>query len=94
MTDAEFKFYITANTRVRAKRRCDELIKLGKKVKFDEILNSIKKRDREDRCRKHSKLKKTKDSILINTTNLSIKNSFLKVKKIMDRKLNEIWKKL
>ncbi len=93
VTDAEFKFYITANTRVRAKRRYNELIKLGKKVKFEEILNSIKKRDREDRGRKHSKLKKTKDSILINTTNLSIKNSFLKVKKIMDRKLNKIWKK-
>ena len=88
VTDAEFKFYITANTKVRAKRRFKELRKLGKKVKFDEILESIKKRDREDRTRKHSRLKKTKDSILINTTNLSIKNSFLKVKKIMDRKLN------
>jgi len=88
VTDAEFKFYITANTSVRAKRRFLELKKLGKKVKFDEILKSIKKRDREDRTRKHSRLKKTKDSILINTTNLSIKNSFLKVKKIMDRKLN------
>ena len=88
VTDAEFKFYITANTKVRAKRRFKELKKLGKKVKFDEILKSIKKRDREDRTRKHSRLKKTKDSILINTTNLSIKNSFLKVKKIIDRKLN------
>ena len=83
VTGAEFKFYITANIKVRAKRRFNELRKLGKKVKFDEILKSIKKRDREDRTRKHSKLKKTKDSILINTTNLSIKNSFLKVKKIM-----------
>ena len=93
VVDAEFKFYITANTRVRAKRRYKELIKLGKEVKFNEILKSIKKRDREDRYRKHSRLKKTRDSILINTTNLSIKNSFLKVKKIMDRKLNKIWKK-
>jgi len=88
VTDAEFKFYITADTKVRAKRRFKELRKLGKKVKFDEILKSIKKRDREDRTRKHSRLKKTKDSILINTTNLSIKNSFLKVKHIMDRKLS------
>ena len=87
VTDAEFKFYVTASTKVRAKRRYKELRKLGKKVKFDEILKSIKKRDREDRTRKHSRLKKTKDSILINTTNLSIKNSFLRVKKIMDRKL-------
>ena len=36
VTDAEFKFYITANTSVRAKRRFKELKKLGKKVEFDE----------------------------------------------------------
>ncbi len=88
VTDADFKFYITANSRVRAKRRFLELKKLGKKVKFNEIHKSIKKRDREDRTRKYSRLKKTKDSTLINTTNLSIKNSFLKVKKIIDRRLN------
>ncbi len=85
--DAEFKFYITASTKCRAVRRFKELKKLGKNVKFANVLKSIKKRDKEDRTRKHSRLKKTKDSYLINTTNLSIKSSFLKVKKIMDRKL-------
>ena len=91
--DADFKFYITARTDIRAKRRFKELRKLGKKVEFNEILASMKKRDREDRTRRHSKLKKTRDSYLINTTNLSIKSSFLKVKKIIDRELNIIWKK-
>ena len=91
--DADIKFYITANTKVRARRRFKELKKLKKKVVFNEILKSMKKRDREDRLRKHSRLKKTKDSHLINTTNLSIKSSFLKVKNIMDRELNKIWKK-
>lgn len=91
--DAHFKFYITANTQVRAQRRFKELRNLGKNVKFAEILKSMKKRDKEDRTRKHSRLKKTKDSYLINTTNLSIKSSFLKVKKIMDKKLNRIWNK-
>tara|TARA_B100001173_G_C15957061_1_gene533937 strand:+ start:80 stop:745 length:666 start_codon:yes stop_codon:yes gene_type:complete len=90
--DADFKFYITASLECRTKRRFLELKKLGKKAKYREVFNSIKKRDREDRTRKHSRLKKTKDSYLINTTNLSIKSSFLKVKKIMDRKLNKIWK--
>jgi cytidylate kinase len=87
--DADFKFYITANTRIRAVRRFKELKKLGKKVKFDDIHRSMKKRDKEDRTRKHSKLKKSVNSILINTSQLSIKNSFLKVKKIMDRKLTK-----
>ena len=89
--DADFKFYITANIKERAKRRFKEYKSLNKKVKFSEIFKNLKKRDLEDRTRRHSKLKKTKDSILINTTNLSIRESFLKVKKIMDKKLKIIW---
>ena len=89
--DADFKFYITANTKERARRRFKEYKSLNKKVKFSEIFKNLKKRDLEDRTRRHSKLKKTKDSILINTTNLSIRESFLKVKKIMDKKLKIIW---
>ena len=87
--DADFKFYITADVNERARRRFRELKKLGKKVKYSEILKNLKRRDMEDRSRRHSKLKKTKDSVLINTTNLSIRSSFLKVKKIMDKKLNK-----
>lgn len=89
--DADFKFYITASIKERAKRRFKEYKSLNKKVKFSEIFKNLKKRDLEDRTRRHSKLKKTKDSILINTTNLSIRESFLKVKKIMDKKLKTIW---
>ena len=50
-----------------------------------------------DRERKYGPLKKTKDSILINTTKLSKKASFMKIKAIMDRKLKslmEIYKDL
>ena len=87
--DADFKFYITANVNERARRRLGELKKLRKKVKYSEVLKNLKRRDMEDRSRRHSKLKKTKDSVLINTTNLSIRSSFLKVKKIMDKKLKK-----
>tara|TARA_B100000519_G_C14098846_1_gene370005 strand:- start:144 stop:797 length:654 start_codon:yes stop_codon:yes gene_type:complete len=86
--DADFKFYVTASVMERAKRRFKELKKLGKKVTYSKILKNLKRRDLEDRSRRYSKLKKTKDSTLINTTNLSIKGSFLKVKKIIDKKLN------
>ena len=89
--DADFKFYVTASVTERAKRRFKELKKLGKKVTYSKILKNLKRRDLEDRSRRYSKLKKTKDSILINTTNLSIRGSFLKVKKIMDKKLKNIW---
>lgn len=85
--NANIKFYITANQKIRAKRRLKELKNLGKKVSFNEVLKKMKKRDRDDRTRKHNKLKKTRDSYLINTTDLTIRESFLKAKKIVDREI-------
>ena len=86
--DAEFKFYITANVKTRALRRYKELKGLKKKITYQEVLKSIKKRDKSDLNRKISPLKKTKDSLLINTTNLNKRACFLKIKKIIDRKIN------
>ncbi len=92
--NADFKFFITANVKTRAIRRYKELKRLNKKTKYKEVLKSIKKRDKNDYNRKISPLKKTKDSILINTTNLTKKACFLKIKKIMDKKLKNKWKYL
>ena len=88
MKDAMFKFYITASIQVRAKRRYKELKALKKNIGLKEVLKSIKKRDKSDKNRKFGPLKKTKDSILINTTKLSRKRCFEKIKVIMDRKIN------
>jgi len=84
--DANFKFFITANVKTRALRRFKELKKLKKNIKYEEVLKSIKNRDKSDFNRKISPLKKTKDSLLINTTNLNKRACFLKIKKIIDRK--------
>ena len=86
--DAMFKFFITADLKIRAKRRYKEYKSLKKKITFKEVLKSLKNRDKSDRQRKYGPLKKTKDSILINTTKLSRKRCFEKIKAIMDRKLN------
>ena len=85
--DADFKFFITANIKTRALRRYKELNNLNMKISFKEVLKSMKLRDKRDYSRKLAPLKKTKDSILINTTNLSKRACFLKIKKIIDRKL-------
>ena len=85
--DADFKFYVTANVETRAYRRFRELKNLKKKITYKEVLKSIKKRDKNDFKRKIAPLKKTKDSLLINTTNLNKRSCFLKIKKIIDRKL-------
>ena len=87
MPDADFKFFITANLKTRALRRYKELKKLNKKISYPKVLKSIKKRDKSDFNRKNSPLKKTKDSVLLNTTKLNKRACFLKIKKIIDRKL-------
>ena len=85
--DADIKFFITANLKTRAFRRYKELKSINKKTNYSEVLKSIKKRDKSDYNRKISPLKKTKDSVLINTTNLTKKACFFKIKKIIDAKL-------
>ncbi len=85
--DADFKFFITASLKIRAKRRFDELRNSNKKLSYAEVLKNIKKRDKSDYNRRISPLKKTKDSILLNTSNLSKRACFLKIKKIIDKKV-------
>jgi len=85
--DADFKFFITANVKTRAMRRYKELKGLSDKISLKDVLKSIKKRDKTDYNRKISPLVRTQDSILINTTNLTKRSCFLKIKQIMNRKL-------
>ena len=88
MKDAVFKFFITASIKTRALRRYKELRSLKRDISYKDVLKSIKIRDKSDFNRKISPLKKTKDSILINTSNLTKRACFLKIKRIMDEKLN------
>ena len=85
--DADLKFFITANIKTRALRRYKELKLLNKKITYKEVLKSIKIRDKNDYNRRISPLKKTTDSILINTTNLTKRSCFLKIKQIMDKQI-------
>ena len=83
--DANFKFFITASLKVRAIRRYRELRKLGKKTTLKDVKKSIKTRDYSDFNRRISPLKRTKDSILINTSNLTKSACFLKIKNIIEK---------
>ena len=85
--DADFKFFITANIKTRALRRFKELKSFNKNITLREVEKSIKKRDKNDYNRKISPLKKTRDSLLINTSNLTKRACFLKIKNIIDKKL-------
>jgi len=85
---AMFKFFIYANLNVRAKRRYLELKKFDNKISYSNVRKSIEFRDKSDYERKYSPLKRTKDQVLINSSKLSKRACFLKIKKIMDKKLS------
>ena len=89
LPDADFKFFLTADIKTRANRRYKELKKLNKKIKYLDVLQSIKQRDHSDYNRRISPLKKTKDAILIDTTNLTIKKCFIKIRNIIDEGLKK-----
>lgn len=72
LKDAEFKFFMTASAKERAKRRYDELLAKGENITFDSVLKDIEDRDFNDMNRKLNPLVKADDAILIDTSGMGI----------------------
>lgn len=82
LPNADFKFYLTASAEVRAKRRYDELIARGEQCNLPQIKKDIIDRDYNDMHRQHSPLKKAKDAVEIDSSDLTIdevKNKMLEI---------------
>jgi cytidylate kinase len=86
--DAELKIFMTASPQVRAKRRYNELIAKGDRVTFDEVLANIEKRDYIDQNREISPLKKAKDAIVLDNSNLSREEQLVWVLNILKEKFS------
>ena len=71
LPNSKFKFFITADSRERARRRVKELQEMGQNVDFDTILQQIEERDYNDSHRKIAPLKQAEDALLIDSTNLT-----------------------
>ena len=76
MPKAELKFFITADLEIRARRRFEELKNKGVESSLDDVLNNIRERDRIDTTRAVAPLRKAKDSIVMDNSNLSIDEQF------------------
>lgn len=82
--DAELKIYLEASPEERARRRYEEERLLGRDVNYDEILASLRERDRIDSGRRYAPLKPAKDAVIVNTDNLSIADVFAQVKSLLN----------
>ncbi len=69
---AEYKYFLTADSYVRAERRQKDLLALGERKSIEELEADIKLRDQYDSNRSISPLKKAEDAVVIDTTKLSI----------------------
>ena len=72
MPDAEYKFFMTADPKERARRRYLEMKKKGSIVTMDQVLEDINQRDHNDMTRKLNPLRKAEDAVEIDTTRMSI----------------------
>ncbi|MCB2355503.1 (d)CMP kinase [Clostridium estertheticum] len=72
LKEAPFKFYLTASSEERAKRRYEELMSKGIEVDYNNILNDIIKRDFIDTHREVNPLTKASDAVEIDSSDLDI----------------------
>jgi len=87
--NADIKIFLTASANVRAKRRYDELIGKGQQVSYEEILENVIKRDKIDSSRKVGPLKQAEDAILIDNSNLNIRETFVVAMSIIYEKFGK-----
>ena len=84
---ATVKIFLTASAEVRAKRRCDELLAKGQKAKYDAVLKEIQQRDYQDSHREIAPLKMARDSIKVDTSDLTIDQVVERIKEIIAEKV-------
>ncbi|MBO4262565.1 MAG: (d)CMP kinase [Clostridia bacterium] len=70
LPNAKYKFFVTADDRIRAERRYKELTEKGQKVDFDTLYEELKRRDYNDSHREFAPLKQADDAILIDTSGI------------------------
>lgn len=84
--NADVKIYLDASEETRAKRRLLEMQEKGINMTYEEVIDNIRKRDYNDKTKEIGALKVTPESIVIDTTNLSIEEVENKIIKIIEEK--------
>lgn len=87
LPDAKFKFYITADSKIRAMRRFKELQERGEVVEFEKLHAEIVARDKQDSEREFSPLVCADDAVVIDTSEMDVEGVVAKVKAIIQSKI-------
>jgi cytidylate kinase len=82
--EAPAKLFITASAEVRAERRFRQLQGQGETVRYDDILEDIRRRDARDSSRDASPLVRAEDAALLDTTGLTISQAADAARRIVE----------
>ena len=85
MPNADLKIFFKCSTKEKAKRRLKEFKKTNKNIKLKEVEKSLKLRDFNDKNRKESPLLLVKGAVLVDTTNLNLKQMEVKLSKLVEK---------
>ena len=83
--DAEYKFFLVADTEIRAKRRLLDLERIGETSTLAELMDDIERRDAVDSSRDHSPLLQAEDAIPIDTSHLTINEQINKIVNLINQ---------
>ena len=84
--NAELKVFMTASTEERARRRHKEQIEKGINVSYEEVLDAIIKRDKQDSEREAAPLKPADDAVIFVNDGYGIEGSAEYIIKLMEEK--------
>lgn len=76
LPDAELKLFMTAENKIRAQRRFEELKSMGVETSFDDVLRNLNSRDEYDSTRSNDPLRRADDAVVIDNTHLTIDEQF------------------
>ncbi|HYD36630.1 MAG TPA: (d)CMP kinase [Allosphingosinicella sp.] len=85
--DADAKLFVTASPEVRARRRYEELLRLGLHAEYDEVLLDIRARDERDRGRAAAPLAQAEDAVLLDTSALGADGAVAEAIAAVERRL-------
>ena len=87
--NADVKIYLDANVEVRAKRRVKQNEEKGIEMSYEEVLENIKKRDKNDMEKEMGALKVAEDAVVIDGSEMTIKEVEKAISNVIDKKLKE-----
>ena len=84
---ATVKIFLTASPEVRAQRRTEELKAKGQKANYETVLKEIQQRDYQDTHRQVAPLKMTRDSIKVDTSDMTLEQVVSAIRDIVHQKV-------